>query len=143
MNEPSVFSRIISGEWSGHFVWRSPRVVAIMTIAPIRPGHVLVIPTEQVDRYVDVSPEVWAEVSAVSQTIGAALEAVHSGTRTALVVAGFEVPHCHVHLIPATSEADLSFELADASVPAEVLAAEAERIRTELLARGHREADIS
>src|SRR6185436_12586302 len=41
---PTIFSRIISGELPGRFVWRDPTVVAFLSIEPMRPGHVLVVP---------------------------------------------------------------------------------------------------
>src|SRR5690606_9719041 len=68
--EPSVFSRIISGEFPGRFVWRDENVVAFLTIAPMRPGHVLVVPVEQIDKWTDVPPDLWAELSRVAHLIG-------------------------------------------------------------------------
>ena len=52
--EPSVFTRIIAGEIPGRFVWRDPDVVAFLTIAPMRPGHTLVVPVRQVDHWTDL-----------------------------------------------------------------------------------------
>ncbi|MDQ3152659.1 MAG: diadenosine tetraphosphate hydrolase, partial [Actinomycetota bacterium] len=39
----TLFSRIIEGELPGRFVWADARCVAFLTIAPLRPGHVLVV----------------------------------------------------------------------------------------------------
>lgn len=36
----SIFSKIIAGELPGHFVWQDDDCVAIMTIQPIKPGHI-------------------------------------------------------------------------------------------------------
>jgi len=140
MAEPSVFTRIISGEWSGHFVWRSNDVVAIMTIAPIRPGHVLVIPARQVDRWTDLDAATWAEVTRVAHVVGSVMDPLYPGTRVGVIVAGMEVPHCHVHLIPVRHEGELSFALAETSATPESLAGEADRIRAALTAAGHNEA---
>mgnify|MGYP003507990978 CR=1 FL=1 len=53
---PSIFTRIIDGELPGHFVWKDDQAVAFMTIQPIRPGHLLVIPRAEVDHW-DTLPE--------------------------------------------------------------------------------------
>ena len=45
----SIFSKIIAGELPGHFVWRDEQAVAFMTIAPIVPGHLLVVPVQEID----------------------------------------------------------------------------------------------
>ena len=53
----SIFTRIIQGELPGHFVWRDDHCVAIMTIQPIRAGHVLVIPKAEIDQWTDLPVE--------------------------------------------------------------------------------------
>jgi len=54
-----------------------------------------------------------------------------------MIVAGLEVPHCHLHLVPIDSEADLSFARADHDPDAAGLDAAAERLRAALRAAGH------
>ena len=138
-DDVSIFTRIIRGELPGRFVWKDDDVVAFLTIAPIRPGHVLVVPIEQTDRWTDVDPAVWARTTDVARRIGRVLDAQFPGTRVGLIVAGLEVPHCHVHLIPIRSEADLDFSQADAGVDGAQLDDIAERIRAGLRAAGHPE----
>lgn len=135
--EPSVFSRIISGEFPGRFVHRDPNVVAFLSIAPIQPGHTLVVPIQQIDQWTDVPADLWAEVSAVAQQIAKAQLAAFGTARVGSMLLGMEVPHCHVHLVPINHESDLSFANADAHASAEALDSAAERIRAELRAMGH------
>ena len=52
--------------------------------------------------------------------------------RVALIIAGFEVPHCHLHVIPATTIADVSFDNAASSVDFDDLAAVAASISAAL-----------
>ena len=47
----TIFTRIIEGELPGTFVWRDDRCVAILSIAPMRPGHTLVVPIAEVDKW--------------------------------------------------------------------------------------------
>lgn len=132
---PTLFSRIIDGELPGRFVWKDPEVVAFLTIAPLRPGHVLVVTREPTDRWTDVAGSTWARVSSVSQVIGAALDTAFECSRVGLIVAGLEVPHCHVHLVPIRTEADLDFGRADHRASPEDLDAAAATIRATLRSR--------
>jgi histidine triad (HIT) family protein len=106
---PTIFTRIIDGELPGRFVHRDDTCVAFLSIAPLTPGHTLVVPIEEVDHWLDVDPAINAHLMNVAQRIGQAQMRAFSPTRVGLVIAGLEVPHCHVHVIPIDNEADLSF----------------------------------
>jgi diadenosine tetraphosphate (Ap4A) HIT family hydrolase len=123
-------------------VWREAEVFAIMTIGPIRPGHCLVITTEQIDHWLDVPPQVWARACEVARIIGQAQMEVLRPNRIGLIVAGLEVPHCHLHVIPIDTEADLSFAKADTSVTPDELATTALALRENLVARGYVQAQL-
>jgi len=138
-DEPTIFTRIIRGELPGRFVWRDADVVAFLTIAPLRPGHTLVVPVAEVDRWTDLPDELWGRLNAVALEIGRAMEGAFECERVGTIVAGLEVPHCHLHLIPIRSEADLSFANADPGASPESLDAAAETLRTALRARGNAE----
>lgn len=137
--EPTVFTRIVRGEFPGRFVWRDERVVAFLTTAPLRPGHTLVVPVDQVDQWTDLDPELWAEISRVQLAVGQALMSAFSPVRVGSIIAGLEVPHCHVHLVPIDSEADLNFANADGAPDPDALDDAANRIRAALQAGGHTE----
>ena len=128
----TVFTRIIRGELPGTFVWRDQHCAAFMSINPMAAGHVLVVPIEEVDHWVDASPELTAHLFAVTRTIGLAQRAAFDCERVGVIVAGYEVPHTHVHVIPTTTMAELSFANAAASVDRADLEAWAEAIRAEL-----------
>lgn len=133
---PTIFTRIIDGEIPGTFVWRDEQAVAFMSINPLARGHVLVVPTAEVDHWLDASPELTAHLFDVARTIGLAQRAAFGVERIGLIIAGYEVPHTHVHVIPTTSMADLSFANAAASVDRADLDAAAEAIRVELRSAG-------
>jgi histidine triad (HIT) family protein len=133
----TLFTRIIRGEIPGRLVWRDDRAVAFLTIAPITPGHVLVVPVAEVDHWVDLDPDLAAHLVQVSQKIGAAQMAELRPVRIGMMIAGLEVPHCHLHLIPIDSEADLSFTKADHDPDPTALDAVMHRLRDALRAAGH------
>lgn len=124
----SVFSLIMEGTIPGHFVWRDDLCVAIMTIQPIRPGHVLVIPREEIDQWSDLPVELASHLMQVSHKIANAQKQIYPAKRVGLMIAGLEVPHTHIHLVPMDSMDDLSFAYAK-NAEAPVLAQEAEKIR--------------
>jgi histidine triad (HIT) family protein len=130
---PTLFTRIIEGELPGVFVWRDPDCVAFLTINPVRPGHTLVVPRLEADHWIDLDPALTSHLTAVSQTIGRAIQSVYDPLKVGLLIAGLEVPHVHLHLIPISSEADLHLDRA-ASASADELETEAVKIRAALAA---------
>lgn len=129
---PTVFSRIIDGEIPGTFVWRDDVCVAFLSINPVSPGHTLVVPRAEVDEWTDLEPALAAHLMTVAQTIGKAVKAAFSPIRVGLLIAGLEVPHTHLHVMPIHSgEADLHLDHAGTATPEE-LEANAEKIRAAL-----------
>jgi histidine triad (HIT) family protein len=133
----TLFSKIIDGEIPGRFVWRDERAVAFLTIAPIAPGHTLVVPIEEVDHWVDLDPDLAAHLMEVSRQVARAQMEAFTPTRIGMIIAGLEVPHCHMHLIPIDTEADLSFARADPSPDPAALDDAADRLRAALRDQGH------
>ncbi|MCL2850663.1 MAG: diadenosine tetraphosphate hydrolase, partial [Micrococcales bacterium] len=58
-------------------------------------------------------------------------------TRATVLVAGFEVPHLHIHVVPACSQDDLSFARADNNPDPQALDAAAVALRDVLTCEGH------
>ena len=102
----SIFSKIIAGEIPGRFVWKDEKCVAFMDIMPASHGHLLVVPREEIDRWPDLPPELAAHLFAVAHKISQALDQAFDKDRVALMIAGFDVPHTHIHLFPADSMAE-------------------------------------
>ncbi len=137
----SVFTKILAGEIPGHFVWQDELCFAIMTIQPIREGHLMVIPRQEINHWDDVPPATAAHLMQVAQKIARAIKAVIPCKRIGVSIIGLEVPHTHIHLIPIDHMGDLDFKLARPAAP-EALAATAASLRKALQARGYAEAGI-
>jgi histidine triad (HIT) family protein len=133
----TVFSRIIAGEVPGTFVWRDDRCVAFMSINPIATGHVLVVPVDEIDHWLDAPADLTARLFDVTRIIGLAQREAFDCRRVGVIIAGYEVPHLHVHVIPTNSMADVAFANAAQWVdPAELeTAAEAIRVRLREMGR--------
>lgn len=132
----TIFTRIIEGELPGRFVWRDDRCVAFLSINPLRPGHVLVVPIAEVEHWLDLDAETWSHLTTVSQTIGTALQAAYQPEKVGLMLAGLEVPHVHVHLVPINGVHDLDFANADTDPDPAALDEAADTIRAALRAEG-------
>jgi len=133
---PTVFTRIIEGEIPGTFVWRDDQCVAFLSINPLRAGHTLVVPREEIDHWIDCPAPLWDHLSGVSRAIGQAIQEVHHPTKVGFMIAGLEVPHLHIHLVPIDGVRDLDFANAAPSIDRSELEAEAESLRGVLTRMG-------
>ncbi|MGM0385112.1 MAG: HIT family protein [Actinomycetota bacterium] len=132
----SVFSLIIDGTIPGNFAWADEVCVAFATIEPIRPGHLLVVPRVEVEQFTAADDDVLAHLIVVAKRVGLAQQRAFGAPRAALIVAGFEVPHTHLHVLPAWDEESLTFANAR-RVPGEEVTANTEAVRAALRDLGH------
>ena len=135
----SVFTMIIDGELPGRFVWKDERCVAFLSINPLAPGHTLVVPREEVDHWIDLDPDLLRHLIDVSQKIGNALNIGFKPVKVAMMIAGLEVPHAHIHVVPMEGMHDLDADNADLAPNPDDLDAAADRIRAALRALDHPE----
>ncbi len=111
----SIFTRIIDGEIPGRFVWKDDVCVAFLDVRPLARGHVLVVPRAEVDQWTDLDADTVTHLTSVAHRIGQVQKALLSPARIGLMIAGFEVPHVHVHVVPMNGMGDLDFAQADVS----------------------------
>ena len=127
----SVFTKIIEGEFPARFIYKDDVVVSFLTINPVTPGHVLIVPIAEVDHWVDLDPKTLSHIMGVAQKISSALMACFDCERIGFEIAGFEVPHAHIHLIPANHNEDLDLSRGDPTPSHEFLDA----IQTKIVAK--------
>jgi diadenosine tetraphosphate (Ap4A) HIT family hydrolase len=125
----TIFTKIINGEIPGTFVFRDDICVAFLSINPIAPGHLLVVPLEEVDEWTDLSPHVIQHLTSIAHKLAQALKTSHPCLRVGLIIAGYEINHCHIHVIPTQSMPDLDFKNAASSVDRDELETSATSIR--------------
>lgn len=135
----SIFSRIIAGELGARFVWKDDVCVVFLSNRPLRPGHSLVVPRQEVDHWIDLDANVMTHLATVAQTIGQAQMAGFKPARIGLMVAGLEVPHVHLHVVPIRGVHDLDFGNQDPNPDPSMMDDAAETIRTELQRLGYSE----
>jgi histidine triad (HIT) family protein len=128
---PSIFSRIVAGEIPAHRLREDDRFLAFLDVRPIRPGHALVIPKEEIDHFFDLPDDLLADLMVFAKPVANAIRSVTGAARVGCAVVGVEVPHAHLHLIPVDGVGDVDFRKAS-EADQEDLAAMAERIRAAL-----------
>jgi histidine triad (HIT) family protein len=136
---PTIFTRIINGELPGRVVWRDGQCVAFTSIHPLRPGHTLVVSRAEVDHWLDLDAGLAAHLMTVAQALGKAITMAFKPVKVGLMIAGLEVPHVHLHVVPITSVHDLDFANQDVNAKAADLDRAAVQIRQALRALGYRE----
>ena len=133
----TLFTKIIEGELPGRFVWRDDVSVGFLSINPMGAGHTLVVPRAEVDHWVDADDELLGHLHRVSHRISEAITAVWHPPRVAMIIAGFEVPHLHLHLFPAWGLENFDFRTAEASPDPAELDKNADALRAALRDAGH------
>lgn len=135
----TLFTKIINGDIPGRFIWSDERAVAFLTIGPITDGHTLVVPREEVDKWTEAPAELVNHLIDVAGKIGRAQVRAFGSERAGLMVAGFEVPHLHVHVWPTNSLADFDLARADTNPNPVTMDENAARLRQALREDGHGE----
>ncbi|MBK9983108.1 MAG: HIT family protein [Saprospiraceae bacterium] len=105
----TIFSKIISGEIPCHKVAEDDRCLAFLDIRPVVFGHTLVIPKIEVNYYFDLDDDYLCHLNLFAKKVAKVLDQEIDCLRVGVMIAGLEVPHAHIHLIPINSIADLSF----------------------------------
>lgn len=105
----SIFTRIISGEIPSYKIAENERYFAFLDINPLKEGHTLVIPKQEVDQLFDLEDETYNGLWLFSKKIAAALKKSVPCKRIGVAVIGLEVPHAHIHLIPIEKMGDTDF----------------------------------
>lgn len=124
----SIFSRVIQGQIPCHKILENEEFLAFLDIKPLSPGHTLVIPKKEVDYLFDLEDNLLGKLMIFSKKVALMIKKEISCKKIGIIVAGLEVSHAHVHLVPINALGDLSFAKAKPASNNE-LAKVAEKIR--------------
>jgi histidine triad (HIT) family protein len=117
---PSIFSKIIRGDIPCAKLFEDERFFCFLDIRPIRRGHALLVPRQETDYLFDLPDELLQSMLLTARPIARAIQAVVPCQRIGLMVAGLEVPHCHLHLVPMETVGDLDFGKARPADPVDL-----------------------
>jgi histidine triad (HIT) family protein len=112
-----VFCDILAGKRPASFVFEDDICTAFLDIQPINRGHVLVIPNRHAAHLADLDPEVGAHMFKIAQRVALALRGSRLGCDGVNLfladgsVAGQEVMHVHLHILPRYRNDEFWFRL--------------------------------
>lgn len=129
----------MGGEIPSRMLWEDELCVAFLDVRPLAPGHCLVVPRVEVDEWTDLDGDLVGHLTSVAHTIGQAQKDVFNPSRVGLMIAGFEVPHVHMHVIPIDTMAQLDFANANTDPDQGALDQQLTDLRAALVAEGHAE----
>lgn len=124
---PSLFTKIVKGEIPCYKIMEDDHYLAFLDLRPINPGHTLVITKQEISYIFDVDDDLLIGLMVFAKKVAKKITAKVPCKRIGVMVAGLEVPHCHIHLIPMNAIKDLNFANAKPATPEE-LQAMAQRI---------------
>lgn len=124
----TIFTKIIQGEMPCHKILEDEQYLAFLDIRPINPGHTLVIPKEEGDYIFDRDDDTLKGLMLFAKKVSKMIKKTVECRRIGVMVAGLEVPHTHVHLVPMKDIMDLNFAKCTPAAQDE-LAQLAEKIR--------------
>jgi len=127
----TIFTQIINGAIPCHRIYEDEKYLAFLDIRPVKKGHALVIPKTEIDYVFDLDDAALSELMCVAKKVARKIKAVIPCRKVGVMVAGLEVPHAHIHLIPIDDVHDLNFAHAH-EVDQEELAALAQTIREKM-----------
>lgn len=125
----SIFTKIVNGEIPCHKVAENDKYLAFLDINPLKKGHVLVIPKEEVDYIFDLSDEVLNGLTRFTKEVSQKIKSAFPCNRVGVTVIGLEVPHAHIHLVPIDTMDDMNFANPKLNLSSEELQNIAEKIQ--------------
>lgn len=136
MSEGCPFCALCSSSDQGLLIYADESVAAFPDRRPINPGHLLVVPRTHVDSLWRLPNELYSQVMDVAKRLAIAVDGAFHPVRVGLIVAGFDVPHAHVHLVPMREYHDITskplLEGKRSILGIEELRAVTERVRKQL-----------
>ena len=103
-----LFCQVAHGTHKVHTVYEDDFTVAFLDIHPIREGHVLVIPKKHEPDFYKLDGETYRHLMATVKNMSSLLEATLDPHKVGVIIAGWDVPHAHVHIVPMQDYHDIT-----------------------------------
>ncbi len=93
---------------AGHRIAEDEHTLAFLDQRPINPGHLLVIPKQHAPDFFALDDVSYDALMRSVKRLAVVLDTVTYPKKVGMVIAGFDVPHAHVHLIPMHDYHDIT-----------------------------------
>ncbi|MDD2694106.1 MAG: HIT family protein [Candidatus Gracilibacteria bacterium] len=105
----TLFSKIIAGEIPSFKIYEDEFVYAFLDIFPQTPGHTLIVPKIEIDHFADVPEPYYSAIFLAAKKLSPAIQKATGCVRICTLFVGYEIPHCHYHLVPTNTLSDVNF----------------------------------
>jgi histidine triad (HIT) family protein len=106
----TIFTKIINGEIPCYKIAEDENYFAFLDINPLRAGHTLVVPKNEIDYIFDLTDNQLTGMMLFSKKVSKAIKSAIPCNRIGVAILGLEVPHAHIHLIPMDTMEDVNFK---------------------------------
>lgn len=106
----TIFTKIINNEIPSFKIYEDDLVCAFLDAFPQQEGHTLIVPKVEIDHFSEVPEPYFSRIFEIAKKISPAIQKATNCKRVSARFEGFEIPHCHFHLIPANSASDVDFK---------------------------------
>ena len=126
----SIFTKIVRKEIPSYKVHENDKFYAFLDINPLKKGHTLVIPKNEIDYIFDLESDEYQNLWSFAKIVANGMKKVINCKRISIVVMGLEVPHAHIHLVPLDNMNDINFNLPKLNLSSEEMQQIAGKIRS-------------
>jgi len=131
-----IFCKIANNQSWAHKVYEDDKVVAFLDKHPINPGHTLTIPKKHEPDFFNLEEKIYLHLMTIAQKLAKIVSETINPKKVGLVVAGLDIPHTHIHIIPMHNYYDVTsksiLEGKRANPSDEELASMAEKLKKEM-----------
>jgi histidine triad (HIT) family protein len=118
LNKKCVFCELASDKEKTNWIYEDGNNLAFLDKNPINKGHILVIPKKHVPDFYKLDEKSYLSMMKVVRKLSNVVNEIFDPKKVGLIVAGFDVPHSHVHIIPMNEYNDItSKKLLDNEMP--------------------------
>ncbi len=117
----TIFSKIIAGEIPCYKVAENDEFLAFLDIMPLKEGHTLVVPKQEIDYIFDIEDDLLGRMMQFAKKVAKGIKENMPCEKIGVTVIGLEVPHAHIHLIPIDGVGDMNFSKPKLSLPKETM----------------------
>lgn len=103
-----IFCKLASGEIPTNKVYEDERTFAFLDKHPINPGHILVIPKVHIPNFYELRHDDYHALMDTVKTLSERVKNVFNPEKVGLIIAGWDVPHTHVHVVPMMEYHDIT-----------------------------------
>ena len=108
MKQPCEFCAIATRQWDSHVVYEDEEILVFVDNAPIRRGHLQIIPKEHFDYFDDLPPALAGRILELGQKLAKCMKQIYKVERVGFAFTGNDVKHAHAHVVPLHDRTDIT-----------------------------------